>query len=255
MVTTAALHERLNAFLEAVKRGDFEAVRHSAEADPEVVDARTPSGERAIHAAHYFGHPEIRDYLFAHGAVRDFFADVELGDLEAVRARLEADPDSINTVRPANSTLLHVASHWGYPAIVALLIEHGADVDAATTVQGFHPLHSATAAPAPYAPGDDESVVLELVDLLLDAGADVNARSVRGLTPLVNAAANGDLRVVQRLIERGADPTLAGYPDAAPEANAGQPVISLANKTALDFAVERGRTSVVEYLKALPATS
>ncbi len=249
MVTTAGLQERLGAFLDVVKRGDFEAVRQTAEADPELLQARTPGGERAIHAAHYFGHPEIRDYLVAHGVERDIFTDAELGDLEAVRVHLDRDPESVRALRPADSTPLHVAAHWGYPRIVALLIERGADVNAATSTQGFRPLHSATAAPAPYAPGDDESVVLELVDVLLDAGADVNARNTRGLTPLFNAAANGDVQVLQRMIDRGADPTLAAYPDAAPEANAGQTVLTFANKTALDLAVERGRTDAADFLR------
>lgn len=50
--------------------------------------------------------------------------------------------------------------------------------------------------------GDD----VELVELLLDAGADVNAATRRGHTPLVFAAGRGHSKIVQLLLRRGANP-------------------------------------------------
>jgi ankyrin repeat protein len=47
---------------------------------------------------------------------------------------------------------------------------------------------------------------LEKVRLLLDKGADVNARSKQGRTPLVIAAAHdGNIEVMRLLIKKGAD--------------------------------------------------
>ena len=50
--------------------------------------------------------------------------------------------------------------------------------------------------------GDD----VELVEVLLDAGADVNAATRRGHTPLVFAAGRGHSKIVQLLLRRGANP-------------------------------------------------
>ena len=90
----------------------------------------------------------------------------------------------------------------------AALIAHGADVNAANTFGGtvkfgaielvqVTPLHYA----APYCGAD-------VVKLLVDAGAKVNAADVRGMTPLMLAVASEhqDAGVVRRLLEAGADP-------------------------------------------------
>ena len=52
---------------------------------------------------------------------------------------------------------------------------------------------------------------MNLVRLLLDAGADINKRGGRcitgnHLTPLGAAAGNGDMRMIHFLLDRGADP-------------------------------------------------
>jgi uncharacterized protein len=58
------------------------------------------------------------------------------------------------------------------------------------------PLHSATAAGQ-----------REVCAVLLEAGADVNARQQAGYTPLLEAAQLGDSRLAELLLEHGADRT------------------------------------------------
>jgi ankyrin repeat protein len=58
------------------------------------------------------------------------------------------------------------------------------------------PLHSAVAG----GHGD-------VAALLIEAGADVNARQRHGWTPLHGAAQNGAIETVERLLAAGADPT------------------------------------------------
>ena len=48
------------------------------------------------------------------------------------------------------------------------------------------------------------------VDRLLDAGADVNAHDPRFGTALLAAAFWGSVELMKKLVEKGADPTLAG---------------------------------------------
>jgi ankyrin repeat protein len=97
---------------------------------------------------------------------------------------------------------LHVATDWpGHfpngPAVVAALVEAGADVNAAFE-GGDHaetPLHWA-------ASSDD----VEVLDALLDAGADIEAPGavIGGGTPVADAVAFGQWRAARRLAERGA---------------------------------------------------
>jgi len=51
---------------------------------------------------------------------------------------------------------------------------------------------------------------LELVDRLLQAGADARAANRYGVTPLHLAAVNGNAAMLERLIDAGADPSAAG---------------------------------------------
>ena len=103
-------------------------------------------------------------------------------------------------------TLLHVVTDWPghFPygaATVAALVEAGADVNA--RFLGPHeetPLHWA-------ASSDD----VDVLDALLDAGADIEAPGavIGGGTPLADATAFRQWTVALRLVERGARATLA----------------------------------------------
>src|SRR5207249_2534194 len=73
----------------------------------------------------------------------------------------------------------------------------------------------------------------EIVLMLLERGADPNARSQSGGTPLHTAAFTGDHEVAGRLLARGADPAIANRD----------------GKTALDIARERRHTEVARLLE------
>ena len=74
-------------------------------------------------------------------------------------------------------TPLHGAARYNRLAVVSLLVDHGADIKAGTHV-GSRPLH--------YGVGIGDPAV---ASLLMGLGADVNARSTTGTTPLHRAAA------------------------------------------------------------------
>jgi ankyrin repeat protein len=77
-------------------------------------------------------------------------------------------------------------------------------------------LGCAVATPDVPNPSDSEDVVLDLVNLLLSSGAEVNARRRDGLTALHSAAYRGHRRVMETLLAHGADPTIRGYDAAGP---------------------------------------
>ena len=84
--------------------------------------------------------------------------------------------------------------------MLAVLAEAGADVNAAFG----GPEHDET--PLHWAASNDDVV---MVDALLDAGADVDARGgvIGGGTPLDDAWAFGQWAAARRLVERGATPS------------------------------------------------
>jgi len=135
---------------------------------------------------------------------------IQTGDLAALRRLLGEHPD-LATARLGDDeggearTLLHIATDWpGHfpngPAVVAALVEAGADVNAP-----FVGPHSET--PLHWAASSDD---VEVLDALVDAGADVEAPGavLGGGTPLADAVGFGQWRAARRLLERGARTTL-----------------------------------------------
>jgi ankyrin repeat protein len=112
------------------------------------------------------------------------------GDLRAV---LETHPDVNAVATPLRVTALMCAAHD--PAKVAMLIEAGANVRAAT-IHGHTALLVAT----------DHDGAAESVRLLLEHGADPNARGGRSRpnSPLSRAALRGDQAVASLIIAEGA---------------------------------------------------
>src|SRR5208282_2538923 len=99
-------------------------------------------------------------------------------------------------------TPLHCAAQNGHLDVVKLLLDHKADVNAESTIDGtplnivFDNEHLRVNQP--------ESELTTLVELLLSYGADVNATNNYGWTPL-HAAARGFLKTAEMLIAHGAN--------------------------------------------------
>jgi hypothetical protein len=126
---------------------------------------------------------------------------------------------------PAND-LLVAAANWQPAALVARWIELGADVNTGVTQYGRTALMNAVSS---------EAADIDTVKLLLDRGADPNARMTEGETPLDWAIYKGDHAKIQLLEQRGA--TRGNGPrraEIAPPAKGGiaDPHVSLSKSVA-----------------------
>jgi hypothetical protein len=97
--------------------GDLERVKEMLAQEPALINAAWDWGggdwETGLGAAAHMGRSDIAIYLLEHGARLDLFAAAMLGQLEIVRAALEAYPDAINIPGPHGIPLIAHAQAGG----------------------------------------------------------------------------------------------------------------------------------------------
>lgn len=118
------------------------------------------------------------------------------GDLAAVK-RLSGSPGAL-AGDAEGITPLMLAAGLGNAAMVGVLLAAGADVNAADA-RGFTALFRACYN------GDEDRGYPDVVQALLDAGADREAKIGYGVRPLMYAAGNGEAGVVEVLLRAGAE--------------------------------------------------
>lgn len=118
------------------------------------------------------------------------------GDLPSLRSiYLEHRMDANLEFLSRGKSMLHVAACHGHYAVVSFLLDQGVSVHARDN--GWTPLLFAVL----------ESYV-NIIKLLADNRADVNARTAAGESALLVAVENGQYDVARVLLENGADPNV-----------------------------------------------
>ena len=152
-----------------------------------------------------------------------FFAATKQGDAETVDALLCQDRRPCGIVDEEGCAAIHHVAGRGWNAVVDVLLDYGADVNAKTEGKfaGLTPLHVAAMA------GRTETVAM-----LLSAGADPNAVADDGNAPLHFATIGGFTEVANALLSAGAEPDLKDGQGSA----------------ALHTAVNQGHAGIVKLL-------
>ncbi len=147
----------------------------------------------------YRGDQARADELLASGHELDVFEAAAAGQTERLRELLDQDASLANAWASDGYQPLGLASFFGHVDPARLLLDRGAEVKSASrNDMKVMPLHSAAAT-------SDPEARYAIAKLLLEHGADPNARQQDDFTPLMAADQNGDERLRELLIEHGAE--------------------------------------------------
>lgn len=129
-------------------------------------------------------------------AIHDAFKQ---GDLAALKSALDDPPDFPNCQGPLSiGVVLEYAIYHSPFSFIRTLLELGANPNYEDH-DGFPSLIAALSCP-------ERVDQQEIIELLLSFGADIQQRGMNDYTPLHYAAAGNDLKLVEFLLQQGADP-------------------------------------------------
>ena len=183
----------------AAGAGDADAVRRALDAGTGV-DSRDARGRTAVTAAAAREHAGVVRLLVEAGADVDLQDEDrsnallvcgETGNVEVLREVLRADPDLARTNRFGGTALIPAADR-GHVAAVRALLATDIDVDHVNRL-GWTALLEAVIL------GDGGAAHQRIVELLVDAGADVDLADRDGVTPLAHARRRGHTGIVALL--------------------------------------------------------
>jgi ankyrin repeat protein len=150
----------------------------------------------------YRGDREEAERLAA-GKELDVFEAAAFGRVDRLGELLDEDPARAQAFGDDGFHALGLACFFGHVEAARVLLERGADVNVLSRNEHIQTaaIHAAAASNES---GADEATRYELVKLVLDHGADPNLPQAGGFRAIDAARQNGDKRVEQLLLERGA---------------------------------------------------
>jgi uncharacterized protein len=188
----------------AIRAQDLPTVERLLSANSALVSAIDNRGRSAVMAALFLvvsqsflppaRNPTLQ-VLLRHDPPLTFFESCATGDVDAVREALMQNGGLANSWHPIGLSALHFAAFSGDTAVTTLLLDSGARIDARAR-NGFinTPLQVALL------PGQ-----VATARLLLERGADPLVRQERGFAPIHAAAFLGRRDLVDLLLDYGAD--------------------------------------------------
>ena len=166
------------AFMDAVKQSKFDEIR-SAIANGIDINTFSEEGKTALHIA------------------------AEGGNIEMIRFLIEANANCEIRDEVFGWTPLMTAAHHNLPEVIAALLEGGADVNAVEE-DGIMESSGSTALLIAIASKKYYFQALKAVNLLIEAGADIEAENKSGETPILIAKKIEAKKIVEILKKAGA---------------------------------------------------
>ncbi len=209
-------------FFEAIKNGESSKIAEMIEREPTIVNSKNGEGATGILYALYTGRSEVAELIAKRKPQLDLFEAACLGQTARIETLIRQNPEGSNEYSAEGFTALQLAAYLGKSTAVDLLLSRGAEVNAVAK----NPTHY-TALTGAVARGHRD-----IVSTLLGKGANPNPKYEGGFTPLMEAAASGDVEVTRLLLAHGADRS-----------------IRFNGKTAFDLAIEKGKSATAQLLK------
>ncbi|RVD86090.1 uncharacterized protein DFL_004384 [Arthrobotrys flagrans] len=176
------------------------------------IEAKCKSGETVLHCAARYGYTDIVQHLLELGAdsnvakkdgLPPLYPVAEDGHVAITKSLIENGTANVNAGSDSGWKPLHVAAGEGYQGVVEVLVENGTNVGAQSALY-FMPLLVATT-----------SGELEAVKLLLEYGASLELRTKDGKMAL-HVAAGGRRKIFDLLVEMGANANAKDNDDLTP---------------------------------------
>lgn len=185
-----------DAFVAAIKAGELEQIKALLKTNPELIERKSDQEETIfLLACYYRSKPEILHFLQSLKPL-NLYESCAFGDLEFVQKWITKYPHDVNSFSEDGFSPLGLACYFGHLDVATFLIHKGAAVNLPSKNKfRVRPIHSAVSA-------EQE----ELVRILLQCGADANARQPKEITPLHQAAHNGNFGIAKLLLKYGANP-------------------------------------------------
>ena len=204
----------MQELFDAITAGDAGAIRAAL---------AKAGNSSAVLLSLYHGRRDLAQMLVDRGAQLTFPEAVAFGDKKRVDELLRSDPSLANAWSDDGYPALGLAIFFQQPEIAHLLIDGGADVNAAArNPQKVAPMHAAAA-----------TANRDMIRRLLEKGADPNAKQQAGFAAIHTAGLHGDREMAEILIKGGADPKLAADDGT----------------TAEGFARQKGHDAFVDWLR------
>lgn len=187
--------------LTAARTGDAARVKELLQQNRKLLTARDWLGNTALIMAVNSGHQAIAELLFKAGVQPDIHEAAAIGQTERVKELLDEDARRLDSFSAEGFTPVGLAAHFGHKETTEFLLNQGANVN----VVALHPLQVTPLHAALF------GRQVEIARLLIEHGADVNIkRGGRGLpragwTPLHYAAGYGFMELIEQMLERGAN--------------------------------------------------